>query len=605
MRRAFGFLLAFTLPTLPPWPGGGLTAAQAQPVTGIRYEVTFDAATARTRTLRVEMRFVAGGAGPVLLSLPSWTPGAYEESHFARNVRGFSASQNAVPLRWDKADYDTWRVNPVRAGEVTVAFEFLADSLDNAMAWSRPDFALFNGTNVFPYPEGLGFDFPATVRVRTEPGWRVATGMRPGGEPGVYREANYHDLVDMPFFVGRFDLDSLSIEGRTHRVASYPAGVFQGVPRQLLERQLQTVVPAMSRVFGETPWDSYTTLLMFVSSFGGGSALEHQNSHVGIYHPEFIGTPILTSITAHEIFHAWNVKRLRPADLFPYRYDGPQQTVWLWVSEGITDYYADLALLRGGVVDSAGFLELLREKHLEVETVPPVALEDASLSAWIQPSDGTASVYYPKGALAGLLLDILIRDASDNRRSLDDVMRTLYARAWKAGRGFTAEDWWTAVRQAAGGKSFEDFAARFVDGRDPFPWDAVLPLAGLRLAADSTREPRIGVSTTSDTAGTMVLEVVPGSMAADAGVRVGDFLLRLGEVAVAGEDFGLQYRRRYGREREGTPLGIRVAREGRELDLAGTLRFTVQVELRFEAASAAGEKARRVRDGIFRGRTTP
>jgi predicted metalloprotease with PDZ domain len=451
-------------------------------VSAVRYQLRFDSETAREHLVDVTMTFELAGTAPVQLSLPAWTPGAYEISNFARNVRGFEARQDTTSIRWDKIDYDTWRLRPIRPGRVTVHFSYFANDLDNAKAWSRNDFLLVNGTNVFLYPEGSRLDFPATVTVTTSEGWRVATGMRLAGPNRAYREGNYHDLVDMPFFIGRFDVDSTEVDGKWIRVASWPAGVFHGTPRQQFEHELGGSIPSMAKVFGETPWDRYTIMLIFDPSFGGGSALEHQNSHVGIYNPEFIGTPILASITAHEIFHSWNVKRLRPADLWPYHYDRPQETVWLWVSEGITDYYADLALVRGGIVDSSGFQALTQEKVDAVYDAPPVALEDASLSTWISPTDGTSSIYYPKGALAGFLIDIMIRDASDNKRSLDDVMRGLYQRDYKNGRGFTGADWWTAVSQAAGGKSFEQFAARYIDGRDEFPWAPVLPLAGFQLA---------------------------------------------------------------------------------------------------------------------------
>ncbi|MEK6687729.1 MAG: hypothetical protein AABZ01_04620, partial [Gemmatimonadota bacterium] len=389
-------------------------------MTAIRYELTFNAETAQSRTVRVGMSFATSAAGPVELSLPAWTPGAYEISNFARNVRSFEASQAGRPIRWDKADPDTWRVRATGAGTVQIRFEFLADSLDNAMAWARPDFLMVNGTNVFLYPEGMGFEFPATVTIFTEDDWQVATGMRQTGPGRVYGERSYHDLVDMPFFIGKIDLDGTTVGGKTWRIASWPSGRFGGKERTLLHQQIRDMAPAMARVFGETPWEDYTTMLIFDEDYSGGSALEHQNSHVGIYQPSFIGSALLASITAHEIFHGWNVKRLRPVDLFPYRYDAPQPTPWLWVSEGITDYYADLTLVRGAVVDSVVFLGLLSEKLGEVDATPPVALEDASLSAWIHPTDGTDYSYYPKGALAGFLLDILIRDASNNRRSLDD-----------------------------------------------------------------------------------------------------------------------------------------------------------------------------------------
>lgn len=572
----------------------GPAAAQSPAVSNIRYELRFDAATAARQVAGLTMSFDAGGAGAVLLSLPTWTPGAYEVANFARHVREFSAVQAGRPVRWDKADFDTWRLQVPAPGPVTVRFEVFANDLDNARAWSRPDLLMVNGTNLFLWPEGLSHGTPATVTVQTSPGWTVATGMRTT-TGGAFREANYHDLVDMPMFIGRLDVDSTRIEGVWYRTASWPAGAFPGQPREQFHRELQGTVPAMNRVFGEVPWDTYTTLLIFNPEFGGGSALEHQNSHVGIYHPQFIGSPILASITAHEIFHAWNVKRLRPADLWPYRYDQPQPTVWLWVSEGVTDYYADLALVRGKVVDSAGFLALIQEKIDAVYDAPVVALEDASLESWISPTDGSSGIYYPKGALAGMLLDILIRDASDNRQSLDDVMRTLYQRTWKQGRGFTDADWWGAVSEAAGGRSFAEFARRYIDGREEFPWAEVLPLAGLRLAVDSIREPRIGITTTEDSTGVRVEAVLEGSMGADAGVKPGDRLLQVGEIVVEGGQFGPLYRRRYATEREGLPITIVVERAGERVTLQGTLRMAVRVERRLEFAGQPTERAVRIR----------
>src|SRR6185436_7883145 len=203
---------------------------------------------------------------------------------------------------------------------------------------------------------------------------------------------------------------------------------------------------------------------------------------------------------------------------------------WLWVSEGITDYYADLAEVRGAVIDEHGFYALTAAKINEVSNAPAVALEDASLSTWIHPIDGTGYLYYPKGSLAGLMLDVLIRDASDNKKSLDDVMRSLYQSTYKKGRGFTATDWWSAVSVAANGKSFAPFNARFIDGREPFPWDSILPMAGMR--AKQERVPRLGVFTQQDPTGIMVANVIEGSAAAAAGVQVGDYLLSIGDVMV-------------------------------------------------------------------------
>lgn len=586
---------------------GGAAALAAQtpprsaPIADVRYEVTFNAQTAANNELTVRMTFRAAGREPVLLSFPAWTPGAYEISNFARKVTGFEATAGDQALDWDKLDHDTWRVQPTAAQTVTVAFTAQADSLDNAMSWSRPDFLLFNGTNVFPYPEGRPLEFAARVAVRTEADWSVATGMTPAGAAREYTAGNFHDLVDMPFFVGRLDVDSAQIEGKWHRLATYPRGIFAGAARRGFWDQLRAMTPAMSRVFGETPWDSYTTMIIFEASFPGASALEHQNSHVGIYTPAIIGSPFLPSITAHEIFHAWNVKRLRPAELWPYDYDQPQPTTLLWVSEGITDYYADLALVRGDIIPTDLFIEITQRKIEDVANNPPVALEDASLSTWIDPVDGSRYVYYPKGSLAGLLLDIMIRDASDNRASLDLVLRDLYTTAYKAGRGFTVEQFWQAVSRAAGGKSFAEFAERHIDGRDPLPYAQVFPLGGFAFRADSARVPRLGVNTGLDSTGVVVTAVTPGSSAEDAGVQPGDRLIRVGDVEVVGQEFGDEFRARYQTVVEGSPLTITVRRGGRTLTLTGRLRFVPVVTYALEAEPDPSAKAARIRDGILKG----
>jgi predicted metalloprotease with PDZ domain len=579
-----------------------LSAQPPSPATNIRYQITFDSATAAERKVRIGMRFDVARAGPVLLSLPAWTPGAYELSNYARKVSGFSASGPGGPLDWDKTDYDTWRVRAAAPGTLSIEFDFLADSLDNAMAWSKDDFLLVNGTNVFPYPEGMGMEFGARVSVTTATDWQVVSGLDADGGPGRYRAANYHDLVDMPFFIGRMDLDSSRVEGVWHRLASYPSGQLRTAGRRVLWEQIAAMVPPQSKVFGETPWKHYSTLLIFDSTFGGGSALEHQNSHVGIYNPQFIGTALLASITAHEIFHAWNVKRLRPAELVPYRYDQPQPTTLLWVSEGITDYYADLALVRGGIIDSTVFLSVTEGKREHTDQTVPVALEDASLTTWIDPTDGTGDIYYDKGSLAGLLLDILIRDGSDNRRSLDDVMRGLYQSTFKRGKGFTTAEWWAEVSRAAGGRSFTEFARKYIDGREPFPWNTVGVLAGIRLHSDTTRELRLGVNTLSDSSRVFVTAVTRGSAADDAGIEPGDQLLRVGAIEVKDENFAPQFRARYD-SLVGTTIPVVVMRNNAERTVQMQIRRETIVGTRLQWDRTAGATAARVRRGILTGTT--
>ena len=582
------------------------SAGQAQtpvsaPVTDIAYSVRFDRKTGEAGTLHVDMHFQTPGTEAVLLSLPAWTPGAYEISNFARNVLDFTVAGEDRKLRWDKADYDTWRLHPDGVQSLTVSFDYRADSLDNAIAWAQSDFVMFNGTNVFLYPEGRDLDFASSITFTTEPDWLVASGFTSSGQ-GDFIAADYHELVDMPVFIGNIDVDSAEVDGIWNRLATYPAGAMEGPGRDLLWEQIHQMMPPMHNVFGETPWDTYTTLLIFTEETPGGSALEHSNSHMGIYNPAFIGNPLLASITAHEIFHAWNVKRLRPAEMVPYDYSKTQETTLLWMSEGITDYYADIALVRGQIIPPQGFYQLTAAKIDEVGSTPAVALEDASLNTWIDPVDGTQYVYYPKGSLAGLLLDILIRDASNNLASLDDVMRALYESTYKAGTGFTTVQFWEAVDLVALGLDVEEFHGRYIDGRDPFPYQRTLALAGLRLLVDSATVPAFGMGMIQDSAGIKIVEVTPESLADDAGVQEDDYLLRIGDIDVADPSFAQRFQMRFGNAPDGTALDITVLRNGATLTLPGTLRYEEVVNYRLEEDRTASAKATRIRQGILTGR---
>jgi predicted metalloprotease with PDZ domain len=573
------------------------------PITDVSYEVTADSAAVGKRQLGVSMSFHVASNSPVLLSLPAWSPGHYVLLWFARRVSNFAAQSDGVPLDWRKTDFQTWQITPRSSGTVRVTFQYLADAVDRAVAWTSPNFAFFNGTNLFLYPAGRGFDWPASVTVRTEPSWRIATGMDPVPGTNSYSASNYHDLTDMPFYVGRFGFDSTLVANRWIRLAWYPASSLTPERRDRTFGWLRKFIPADVNVFGEAPFRNYT-LFQRSDTIVNGGGLEHQSSQVDEVLSSQLDAPYLSGLYSHEFFHAWNVKRLRPVDLVPYRYDDAQPTPWLWVSEGVTDYYGALSLVRGGVEDSSAFFGFLANEISSVVDAPPTAVSDASLNAWINPVDGSSGLYYPKGGLTGFLLDVMIRDASNNRGTLDDVMRRLYNRTYKQGRGFTAADWWGEVSRAAGGKSFADFARRYVDGREPLPVQSLLRLAGLSYLTDTVREPRLGIGTATDSNGVRITQIAPTGAAAIAGARLQDRIVSIGDIPISGDESFEKFRARYAGTTL-TTLPLVVRRGSETLTLQLPVRLNERARTLVRPIPNASAKALQVRNGILTGAPRP
>src|SRR6185437_642564 len=234
------------------------TLRQSAPIADVRYEITADSASVGRRQLGASMTFHVNSTAPVVLAIPAWSPGHYVLIWFASRVSQFSPEQNGAPLAWKKLDYQTWEITPRSAGTVRVSFRYRADAVDRAVAWTAPNFAFFNGTNLFLYPVGRGFNWPAQVTVRTEPSWRIATGMELSHGPNSFRADNYHDLTDHPFYVGRFAFDSTQVAGKWIRLAFYPAASLTPARRDRTFGWLQKIFTVHIAVFGEAPFRNYT-----------------------------------------------------------------------------------------------------------------------------------------------------------------------------------------------------------------------------------------------------------------------------------------------------------------------------------------------------------
>jgi predicted metalloprotease with PDZ domain len=550
---------------------------------------------------------LAAGRDTVLLSLPAWSPGSYDIDNYARWVHGVRAFADGRPVFWDKLDKDTWRI--AAGGARRVALEFLANP-DSAMlqfSLIDGDFAFFNGTNLLVYPEGTNFRFPAELEVIAPDGWRLVTGLADAG-PHRFRADNYHDLVDAPVFAGsHIWLDSVIVDGKPVRFAIAPDSAMTPAIWDSVAHALRQLATAQNRIFGGPPYDSYT--ILFYAPFADmqwGGGLEHHNSQLDAIAAPFFAANRQTGqlgaftrpLISHELFHLFNVKRIRPAEMSPYDYSREQYTPLLWWSEGVTDYYGDVTLARGGLWSVDRFINSMNSNLVQVEdAAESVSAEDASINTWIHPTFvDEAQYYYPKGSLLGLMLDIQIRDATANRHSLDEVMRTLWTDFYRRGRGFTTADLLGIIRPWFAG--VDDFYRRYVNGREPLPYQQILPKGGIAVDLRETRVPFIGVVTSeAKDGGVEVGRVAPNSVAAEAGVQSGDILLRVGEVTTADpQTFGGAYRQRYTTEGETIQLSWR--RAGQPMTGRGSVTLRVDRNWRLLRDPNAALAARAILDGI-------
>ncbi|HTI03705.1 MAG TPA: PDZ domain-containing protein [Gemmatimonadales bacterium] len=578
-------------------------SAQTPPV---RYEVSMSAGSTQ---FHVSAEFPATGKDTLLVSLPAWSPGNYEIQNYARYVFDFGAKNaSGQPLRWDRFDKDTWRIATGKTDRVTVEFDYQADTIDLSIARATQDFAQFLGTNLFMFEEGQ-LARPAEVRFRVPNGWQVTTAL-PGPVNGAYRAADYHELADAMTFLGRYSLDSLQADGKWIRVAVWPAADYSVPVARNIRNGIAKMAPVQNRVLGEAPYATYTIFFNVIHQpigFGGG--LEHSSAQYDIMPAGAFADPsgvlgdFMYPLISHEFFHLWNVKRIRPAEMWPYDYHAEQYTPLLWWSEGVTDYYADLTNLRSGLWTPDQFLENATSDIQQVESVPePWSAEDGSEATWINEVHVNSSqLYYPKGSLLGFLLDVSIRDATGNAHNLDEVMRALYTRYYKQNRGFTTADLLKELR-AAGMPDVETFYRRYIDGRDSLPYAAVFAKAGLLFHREVVTVPFVGVSTGATQSGGMqVQQVTPGSAADAAGVQVGDVITNVGGVTVTpDQDWGSAFRDRY-RGKSGQPLTITVQRGGQTLTLNTTVRERTTARIGLERAPNPTPQQAKIWQGIASG----
>ncbi len=454
-----------------------------------------------THLYEVEMD-VSGVPGRVLaLQLPVWSPGRYAKMDFAKNIQDFRATDAAgVPLPWTKTDGARWVVT-TGGRPARIRYRSFDNALSGTFSVLDTAHANWNGASLFMYVEGRK-PAPVTLAITPPAGWRVMNGDTRTPGQIEYRFENYDRLIDTPTEVApALMVDSFVVDGAKYRTMVHHNGPAPAGVRERFVRDVEKIVRYENRVFSVPPLDQYTFL--FHIGYAGGDGMEHLYSTQVIdrraWADSFAVLPGLGT-AAHEYFHVWNVKRVRPAALGPFDYTREQYQPSLWVAEGWTQYYGIAALHRAGVTDLPQFYGAMAGVIRQNLTAPgrkEVSPRMASFHApfWDgavqqQPTNGSNTFfsYYTAGAGRALYLDLHLRAMSANRRSLDDVFNALKRRTWNApnasyylqGRGYTELDVERAASEVAG-EDMHQWFERFVGGTEDPDYDALLARAGLRL----------------------------------------------------------------------------------------------------------------------------
>lgn len=508
------------------------------------------------------------------VKMPVWTPGSYLIREYARHVQDFTARSGGAKLDWRKINKNTWQIDTNGTKSVKVIYRVYANELTVRTNELNDRHLFFTPAALLMFPKDH-ISSPSTVKVDPYGTWKVATGLPPvAGQQNTFKAPNYDILYDSPFEVCDFAEKRFTVLGKEHRYVVCGEGSYD---LDRMAADTAKIIEQAEKIFGELPYKNYT----FILNLRGGGGLEHLNS-TALQFPGWAlgsdnGYRRFLGLVAHEYFHLFNVKRIRPDALGPFDYEKENYTKSLWVAEGGTSYYENLLRLRAGLTspgavlsNEAGIIGSLYRQPGRFQT----SLEEASFDAWIkyyrqdENSINNQISYYSKGELVSFLLDVMIRSRSNGAKSLDDVMRYLYNDYYKKGKNYTPQDFQKACEMMAG-SSLDGFFSRYVRGREEIDYDSILNLIGLELTAKIPESDKayIGANLTPDGDGLKIRSIPADSPAWNAGLEVDDEI-----VAIDGHKISQQFLSQY--------LAMRKAGDKVRLSLfrRGELR-TIDLEL--------------------------
>ncbi len=554
--------------------------------------------------------FIPGAQGGVVVQMPAWNA-LYQVRDFSSrvtNVRGRvrpdEAGRPQTALTVVKLDKQTWKIDPPPAGESSDDVY-----VDYQISWDEPGpfstqldahHAFVNFAQILFYVPGRRGEKSDVFLQDVPADWKIAVELGRGEQPNELIAPSYDALVDAPVEMGKFQEFHFDDGGARYRV------VVDGTDWNLqkLGDGLKSLVAYETKLMGGAPFPEY----LFIFHIGpgdeaGGGGMEHANSTaIAISSGE--AAPF---IAAHEFFHAWNVKRIRPQGLEPVDFTKEQYTRALWFAEGVTSTYGSYALERTGIWSHSQFYEDFGNEFDDLDSRPArlwESVEQSSLDAWLEKYPmyrrPEASIsYYNKGKIVGLLLDIVIRDVTDNHKSLDDVMRALNDQYAKQGRFYRDSADIRGVAEQVCACKLGEFFARYVSGTDEVPYADFLLSAGWQLKKETQVFADLGFSPGRGPGESVVAsEISPGGPAEAAGLHEGDLVIELNSSAVPRNLI------RWLRERKpGETIQLRIRRGTVESEITYGLGKREVRAYHMEEISGAGEKQSRIRNGILRGTT--
>src|SRR5688500_13859178 len=553
---------------------GSSVALRSQSLDAIRYTLRFPAP--HTHYVEVEAAVPTAGRPQVEVYMATWTPGSYLIREYERHVEAVTANAGARPLVVEKSTKNRWRITTGGAPSVTLRYKVYGREMTVRNNWVESAFAMINGAPTFLTLVERAAR-PHEVRVELPAAWqRVETALPPiAGSANAFRAEDFDTLVDSPIIIGNPVTREFTIDGKKHVVLFEGDTAFIDADRAAAD--VQKIAQAGKAVMGSLPYPHYYFMTMVTEASG---ALEHKNSYLGMTgryatrtrdaYMGWLGT------LAHEYFHAWNVKRLRPIELGPFDYENENYVKTLWVAEGFTEYYATVLLRRAGILDTNEYINGLSNQVEQVQTIPgrlvtPVNM--ASFDTWIKqyrPDENTANMsvnYYPKGAVIAFLLDARIRKATNGARSLDTGMQWAMQR-YSGDKGYTPDQFYAVMSEAAG-SDLKDWFAKTAESTEELDYSEALDYYGLRFRSVDlkTQPPAIGGGTRNDNGRLIVTSVRRGTAGLEAGLNVDDEIIAIDDVRVRAAE-GLAPR--LAQYRPGDTIAVLAARRGRLVTHDGT-----------------------------------